>query len=85
MDAILVTARLLLALVFFVAGVAKLTDREGSRQAVEGFGVPAILASPLGTLLPLLELAVASTLIPASTVLWELRGRSPCWYSSLSG
>jgi len=74
LDTILVTARLLLAFVFLVAGAAKLTDREGSRRAVEDFGVPATLATPLGTLLPLLELTVAVTLIPASAALWGASG-----------
>jgi uncharacterized membrane protein YphA (DoxX/SURF4 family) len=59
--------RLLLALVFAVAGAAKLADREGSRQAIVDFGVPSALAAPLGLLLPLAELAVAATLLPAFT------------------
>ncbi len=57
MDVVLLIARLLLALVFIVAGVAKLTDRTGSRQALIDFGVPSALASPLGVLLPLAELS----------------------------
>ena len=40
MDAALLIARLILFGVFGVAGVAKLFDREGSREALEGFGVP---------------------------------------------
>ena len=48
MDAALLIARLLLALVFVVAGVAKLADRAGSRQAAVDFGVPVSLATPLG-------------------------------------
>ena len=72
MDAALLFARLLLAAVFVVAGVAKLADREGSRRAVADFGVPVALAAPLGILLPLAELAVAATLIPTSTAFWAL-------------
>ena len=43
MDAALLVARLLLALVFAVAGVAKLVDRPGARQAIIDFGLPARL------------------------------------------
>jgi uncharacterized membrane protein YphA (DoxX/SURF4 family) len=60
MDSFLLVARLLLALVFAVAGVAKLADREGSRRAIVDFGVPSALAAPLG-LLSLAELAVAAS------------------------
>src|SRR5215208_2566598 len=67
MNVALLTARLLLALVFAVAGVAKLADREGSQQAIVDFGVPSAIAAPLGLLLPLAELTVAATLLPAST------------------
>ena len=70
----LLIARLLLAIVFVVAGLAKLADRAGSRQAVRDFGVPAALAAPLGIFLPLAELAVAASLIPASTAWWGAVG-----------
>ena len=65
---------MLLALVFAGAGVAKLADRAGSRQAVSEFGVPGALAAPLGILLPLAELAVAAALVPASTAWWGAIG-----------
>jgi methylamine dehydrogenase accessory protein MauD len=65
---------LLLALVFAVAGVAKLADRAGSRQAVGEFGVPAALVAPLGILLPLAELAVAAALVPTTTAWWGAVG-----------
>ena len=74
MDTVVLFARLVLAVVFVVAGVAKLIDREGSRQAVANFGVPAALAAPLGILLPLAELAVAVALIPTATALWGALG-----------
>jgi peroxiredoxin len=70
----LLIARLLLAGIFLVAGVAKLADRAGSRQAIINFGVPGALASPLGILLPLAELAVAAALIPTSTAWWGALG-----------
>jgi peroxiredoxin/uncharacterized membrane protein YphA (DoxX/SURF4 family) len=74
MDTALLIARLLLALVFVVAGLAKLADRKGSSQALIDFGVPAALASPLSTLLPLAELAVAIVLIPTDTAWWGALG-----------
>lgn len=67
-------ARLLLALVFVVAGLAKLADRKGSRQVVEDFGFPSALASLLGILLPLAELTVAATLLPTATAWWGALG-----------
>ena len=74
MEIVLLLARLLLASVFVVAGVAKLVDREGSRRAIADFGVPAPLTTPLGLLLPLAELVVAAALIPASTAWWGSAG-----------
>jgi methylamine dehydrogenase accessory protein MauD len=74
MNTALLIARLLLASVFVVAGVAKLADRAGSRQGFIEFGVPAALATPLGILLPLAELAVAGALIPTSTAWWGALG-----------
>jgi peroxiredoxin len=65
---------LLLAVVFVVAGAAKLADRAGSRKALADFGVPSSLATPLATLLPLAELAVAAALIPAASAWWGALG-----------
>jgi len=45
-------ARLVLVAVFAVAGWAKLSDRNGTRQAVREFGVPEPLARPVTFLLP---------------------------------
>ena len=64
MDGFLLTARLLLAGVFALAGLAKLADRSGARKALREFGVPAPLAAPLGGMLPLAELAAAAALVP---------------------
>jgi uncharacterized membrane protein YphA (DoxX/SURF4 family) len=74
LDAALVVARLLLALVLLSAGAAKLADREGTRQAIVDFGAPSALAAPLGLLLLLAELAIAATLLPASTAWWGALG-----------
>jgi len=56
-------ARLVLALVFLVAGWAKLSDRPGSQRAVADFGFPESLARPIGILLPIAELATAIALL----------------------
>jgi uncharacterized membrane protein YphA (DoxX/SURF4 family) len=66
-DETLLVARFLLAGVFAVAGAAKLADLTRSHAAVEAFGVPAQLAQPIGTLLPLAELTTAVLLLPAAT------------------
>lgn len=70
MAILLLLARLALAIVFLVAGFAKLADREGSRQALVGFGVPAMLARPFGLLLPLAEIAAAIALIPRASAVY---------------
>ena len=59
----LLIARVVLACVFFLGGVAKLVDLAGSRRAVVGFGVPERFAGVVGVLLPVCELAVAVALI----------------------
>jgi peroxiredoxin/uncharacterized membrane protein YphA (DoxX/SURF4 family) len=69
----LLLVRLVLTAVFLVAGLAKLRDLPGSRQAVRDFGLPGALASPLGVLLPLVELTVAIALLPTTSA----------WYGSL--
>jgi methylamine dehydrogenase accessory protein MauD len=74
MDGMLLAARLVLAAVFVVAGLAKLLDAKGSGQALVGFGVPERLAQPLGTVLPLAELAIAIALIPLATAWWGALG-----------
>jgi methylamine dehydrogenase accessory protein MauD len=60
-------ARLILFAVFAVAGVAKLLDREGSREAARGFGVPESLSGAVGLGLPVAELATAVLLLFPST------------------
>src|SRR5213082_2238567 len=74
MSVALLIARLVLAVVFIIAGLAKLVDLTGSRQAMRDFGVPAVLAAPFGVLLPLAELAVAIALIPPASAWWGALG-----------
>jgi len=71
---VLVPARVLLATVFLVAGLAKLADLAGSRQALRDFGVPAKLATPFSVLLPLAELAIALALVPTGSAWWAALG-----------
>src|SRR6266550_2813250 len=70
MTLLLLFARLLLSVVFLVAGVAKLADLAGSRQAMRDFGVPGKLADVFGFLLPLGELAIAVALVVPLTFWW---------------
>jgi uncharacterized membrane protein YphA (DoxX/SURF4 family)/peroxiredoxin len=74
MNDALVIARLCLAAVFIVAGVAKLADRSGTREALANFDVPAGLIDPLVLLLPLAELAVATALVFPTTARWGALG-----------
>lgn len=74
MTFMLLTARLLLALVFVVAGLAKLIDSAGSRASMRDFGVPAFLARPLAVLLPLLELVCAAALTSVTFAWWGASG-----------
>ena len=70
MQLVLLMARLFLALVFGVAGIAKAADKAGSRRAIIDFGVPERLAPLLAWCLPLVEILVALALIPLSTAWW---------------
>jgi SAM-dependent methyltransferase/uncharacterized membrane protein YphA (DoxX/SURF4 family) len=66
-NTILIAARVVLAGVFLVAGVTKLIDLNGSRSALEGFGL-ARRWVPLGAVaLPIAEILAAALLIPAAT------------------
>jgi peroxiredoxin/uncharacterized membrane protein YphA (DoxX/SURF4 family) len=61
----LLIVRLVLAAVLGVAGVAKLADPAGSRDAARGFGVPAWLIWPAAVLVPICELLTAVVLLPS--------------------
>ena len=70
MDSFIIGVQLLLAGVLAVAGVAKLFDMPGSRQAVKDFGVPERLAPLVGVLLPLAELATSVALLIQPWARW---------------
>jgi peroxiredoxin len=74
MSLLLLFVRLLLCAVFLVAGLAKLADLTGSRQAMRDFGVPGKLADFFGLLLPLAELLVAVCLVVPLTTWWGALG-----------
>ena len=74
MSSLVLLARVGLAVVFAVAGAAKVVDLAGSRRAVRAFGVPAGLAGIVGTLLPLTELTVAGSLIVSGPARWGALG-----------
>jgi len=74
MSIVLLLARLVLVVVFLVAGVGKLLDLKGSQQAMRDFSLPDFLAAPLGILLPFAELAVAVALIPTASAWWGALG-----------
>jgi methylamine dehydrogenase accessory protein MauD len=63
-------ARILLAVVFATAGVAKLLDRTGTREALQGFGVPSFALATGAILLPVAELATAVALVPHPSAQW---------------
>src|SRR5690349_9427508 len=59
--------RLLLSVVLLASGATKLVDLAGSRKALMDFGLPAVLAGPLGLLLPVVELGIAVSLVPVAS------------------
>lgn len=70
MTVALVTARLLLAVLFGAAALTKLADRRHVREALRSFGLSDSLAGPSAVLLPVSELLVAFALLPAASAKW---------------
>ena len=70
----LLLARLLLAAVFLLAGLAKFADPKGTSKALNNFGVPLALAHLFSLLLPLAELAVAVALVPVASAWYAACG-----------
>jgi uncharacterized membrane protein YphA (DoxX/SURF4 family)/protein-disulfide isomerase len=68
MQLIIVLLRLSLGVIFVLAGVTKLLDQRGTRDAVRNFGSPEPLAPAVSIVLPLVELAIAVGLLFGSTV-----------------
>ena len=70
MDTVVLGVRVVLAAVFAVAGLAKLFDQPGAREALIGFHVPDRFVAPVAVLLPLAELATATALLVQVTARW---------------
>src|SRR6185369_10552241 len=67
MHLITVLLRIALSGVFGIAGVTKLIDPRGTREAVKNFGAPEPLVPAISLALPILELAVAAGLLFTET------------------
>lgn len=67
MSLALLLARVALALVFAVAAVGKLSDREAFRGTIEQFGLPRRAARPAAWALPITELVIALGLLFITT------------------
>lgn len=70
MGTFVLAVRLVLAVVFATAGVAKLLDLPGSRRALADFGVPGRAVRAGAVLLPLAELATAVALLFPPSARW---------------
>jgi thiol-disulfide isomerase/thioredoxin/uncharacterized membrane protein YphA (DoxX/SURF4 family) len=70
MALIIVLIRLALSLIFGIAGVTKLLDQKGTREAVENFGAPKSLAPSIALVLPFVELAIAAGLLFKTSAWW---------------
>lgn len=70
MDGLLLLARLVLAAVFVVSGIAKLLDLAGSQSAMRSFGVPESSSKAAGIALPVIEILIAVLLLPVASAKW---------------
>jgi uncharacterized membrane protein YphA (DoxX/SURF4 family) len=66
--------RVALSAIFAAAGVTKLIDQSGTREAVKNFGASEPLTPALALLLPLAELALAAGLLVDVTMWWSALG-----------
>ena len=64
---LIVLVRIALSVIFGGAGVTKLLDLRGTREAVKNFGAPESLVPALSILLPIVELAIAAGLLFVAT------------------
>lgn len=70
----LMACRIVLAVVFAVAGVSKLSAPIATREGLTDFGVPSRLVGLLAILLPATEILVAIGLLAPSTMVWGAVG-----------
>lgn len=67
MPLLIALVRLMLSLVFGVAGITKLSDQKGTREAIMNFGAPKAAAPSIAVVLPIIELAIAIGLLFSAT------------------
>jgi peroxiredoxin/uncharacterized membrane protein YphA (DoxX/SURF4 family) len=67
MEVFLLILRLVFAVVFGTAGLAKLFDRAGAEKAFAEFGVPEAFVRPLVYILPVVEITIAVSLLFVSS------------------
>lgn len=67
MPLIIVLVRIALSVVFSLAGITKLMDQAGTREAVKNFGAPEAAAPAIAFVLPFIELAIAIGLLFSET------------------
>lgn len=67
MPLIIVLVRIALSVVFGLAGITKLMDQPGTREAVKNFGAPEATAPAVALILPFVELAIAIGLLFSAT------------------
>jgi len=67
MPLIIVFVRIALSVVFSLAGITKLMDQAGTREAVKNFGAPKAIAPAVALVLPFVELAIAVGLLFSSS------------------
>jgi thiol-disulfide isomerase/thioredoxin/uncharacterized membrane protein YphA (DoxX/SURF4 family) len=60
---LIVLVRIALSVVFSMAGITKLMDQPGTREAVKNFGTPRALSPAVALVLPFVELAIAIGLL----------------------
>jgi len=68
------SARLLIAAVFAIAGLAKFRQRAAFQQTLIAFAAPVALTPALAVALPSLELIIAAALLPTRTASFAARG-----------
>jgi uncharacterized membrane protein YphA (DoxX/SURF4 family)/thiol-disulfide isomerase/thioredoxin len=74
MDLILALIRLVLSLIFGLAGITKLLDQPGTRSAVVNFGAPEQTAPRIAIALPVVELLIMLGLLFNATAWWSAVG-----------
>ncbi len=85
MEYFLFILRIVLAGIFFLAGIGKLLDLKGSEKAIKGFGVPEDLAKPFSVLLPVAEIVFAVLLLFVGTSWFGAIGASLLLLIFISG